>query len=300
MGSREEQGSERTGYIQVFVAGVLWGTIGLFVKEMDACGSTSALTSFLRMLFAFLILAVLTTVRYGVRAFRIDRKTMLACVLLGLFSQGIYNVFYSLAVVKTGVAVSSVLLGTAPVFTALTARLLFREMFTRRKAAALVINVVGCFLVVTGGRLSPEQLSLTGVLCGVAAGFLYSLTAVIGKIAGKRTNAFVISTYSYLFAALFLAVYVRPWKLQVSVSGQLLFIGFLYALIPTAITYLFYYAGVQKIRESSKVAVIASVEPVVATVLGVLIYHEKLGLMNLLGIGMVLGSIAVMNQRRTE
>lgn len=287
---------ERTGYFQVFAAGALWGGIGVFVTAMGTHGSTGALTSFLRMFFSFLILAVITAARFGLRAFRVDKRTLLHCALLGLVCQGIYNVFYSLAITKAGVTISAVLLNVAPVFTALAARFLFAEKITKAKAAALVINVAGCTLAVTGGSFSVETLSLSGILLGAGAGFCYALTAIFGRFAGEKANAFVVSTYSYLFASVFLFLFLRPWTSAPPLTPALLLWGFFYALIPTAIAYLLYYAGVQKIKESSKVPVLASVETVAAALLGVLVYHEQIGLANLAGIALVMCSILMMNR----
>ena len=76
---------------------------------------------------------------------------------------------------------------------------------------------------------------------------------------------------------------------------EILVWGFLYALIPTAIAYGLYYQGLQSIAESSKVPVISSVEAVVATIIGVLLYQERLSVFGLVGIALVLSSIVVMN-----
>ena len=76
---------------------------------------------------------------------------------------------------------------------------------------------------------------------------------------------------------------------------KILAYGFVYALIPTGICYIIYFNGVSKIKESSKVPVVASVENVVAVIVGVMVFHEKVGFGNLAGIALVLGSIAVMN-----
>ena len=69
----------------------------------------------------------------------------------------------------------------------------------------------------------------------------------------------------------------------------------LFALLPTVIAYLLYYRGIQKIRDSSRVPVQASVECVVAVGIGVLALHETLGTVKLLGIARVLGSVLLMN-----
>lgn len=284
------------GEIQVFAAGAIWGTIGLFITQLNRCGSDSIMTSLLRVLFAFVIMAIITMVKSGAKAFKTDARTLISCALLGIICHGIYNVFYSIAVVSTGVTISAVLLNIAPVFTALTSRIIFSEKLTPAKIFAIAINVIGCILAVTGGNISLVGLSVTGILFGIGAGFCYALTAIIGRIAGSKADAFVISTYSYLFAAIFLILFLKPMHAEISINSGMIIWGFLFALIPTSIAYIIYYKGVQKIKESSKVPVFASVETIVAAILGVLILHESIGHINVLGIILVIISIMLMNK----
>ncbi|CUH96006.1 putative membrane protein [Propionispora sp. 2/2-37] len=291
------QNEEFEGYLQVFIAGVLWGCIGPFIQLMEQYGSSFVFTSFLRMAFSFVILAVITITKFGFFSLRVSKKTLLFCALLGIVCHGIYNVFYSIAVTLTGVTVSAVLMNTAPVFTTVFSYFWLREKITWIKSAAMIVNIMGCTLAATGGKFDVMLFSLIGVLCGIASGFCYGMTAIIGKLAGEKSNAFVISTYSYLFAAVFLVVFMNPWGQAVPLNESVLLLGFLYALIPTAIAYIFYYQGLQKITESSKVPVIASVEAVVAAVIGVAIFREQVDMANIIGIFLVIGSIMLMNHR---
>lgn len=286
--------SEKLGYIQVLLGGTIWGFIGVFVLEMSKLGSGPAMTSFLRMAFAFAILAVITAVKYGIKALRVNIKTLLICVLLGVICHGIYNIFYSIAVKETGMTLSAVMLNIAPVFTAAASRILFKEKITLKKAFVLALNIIGCMLAVTGGNITLAGLSVIGILFGIGAGFCYSMTAIIGRLAGDRTNAYVLSTYSYLAAAVFLAVFMHPWN-GTQMNSGILIRGFLFALIPTAIAYILYYNGVQKIKESSKVPVFASTETVAAALLGTFLYHEAIGAVNIIGIILVLLSVFLMN-----
>lgn len=290
---------EFKGYLLVFVGGVLWGTIGLFIQIMKSYNSSSSLTSFLRMAFAFIILAVITIAKYGLCSLKIDKKSLFFCALLGLVCHSIYNIFYSIAVTLTGVAISAILLNVAPVFTAIMSGLLFQEKVTKRKAIALLINVFGCILAATGGKIDLVILPITGILCGLGAGFCYSMTAIIGRFAGEKNNAFVISTYSYMFAAIFLVVFTNPLKSPASINIYILTTGFFYALIPTAIAYLFYYQGLRIITESSKVPIVASVETIIAGIIGITVFHEKMNSINSLGILLVMLSIGLMNSKST-
>ncbi|WP_110955449.1 DMT family transporter [Anaerosinus massiliensis] len=291
------QNTEFKGYLQVFIAGVLWGCIGPFIQLMEQQGSSLEFTSFLRMAFSFLILAVITIAKFGFDSFRVSRRTLLFCALLGLVCHGICNIIYSKAVILTGVTVSAVLMNSAPVFTTVASYFLFREKITWIKFAAMIVNIVGCTFAATGGKFDLMLLSLFGVLCGIGSGFCYGMTAIIGKFAGEKCNAYVISTYSYLFAAVFLVIFMNPLENPAVLNKSVLWLGFFYALIPTAIAYLIYYQGLQKITESSKVPVIASVEAVAAAVLGVAIFKEQLNAANIIGIFLVIGSIILMNYR---
>lgn len=286
---------KNSGYLLVFSAGALWGTIGLFVKQMELGGSSPIETAFLRVYFAFLILLVICICRGGWRSFRTDCKALFVSALLGIVCHGIYNIFYSFAVTKAGVSISAVLLNIAPIFTLLCSSIFFQERFTFRKIIAIVINIIGCILTVTNGHLSISLLPFAGVLCGVGAGFCYAMTAIIGRFGTAHTDPYVLSMYSYLAASAPLFLWTKPWENRHAFSIDVYLWGILFALIPTAVAYILYYQGLQRIDEPSKAPVIASIETVVATVIGIFGYHERLGIVSLLGTFLVLMSIVIMN-----
>ena len=68
----------------------------------------------------------------------------------------------------------------------------------------------------------------------------------------------------------------------------------LLVLIVTLFPYLFYTKGLSGV-ENGTASVLASVEPVVATLVGVMVYKETLNFWNVIGIGMVLFSIVLIN-----
>lgn len=281
----------------VFLCGVLWGTIGPFIRIMGDMGSSAYLTSFLRMAFATAILAVLTAWTYGLRSFLIDRRTLFFCVPLGVIGMGVNCILYVWAVETAGVSISAVLLNVAPVATAIMSRFFFREHISPLKCAGLFINIAGCILTATGGTLDLAAFSLFGALCAAGSGLCYALCIVIARFSESSTNAHVLSTYSDGFAAIFLIFFLTPSDYGNLGNAPLLTVGFLYALIPTAIAYLLFYAGIERMKDTSLVPVIASMETVVAVLLGVGFYNDVLNWANVVGILLVLSSIVIMNKR---
>ena len=88
-------GKETLAILQILSAGILWGLVGPLVKMMELHGSTAASTSFIRMLFAFLIMTAFTAMKFGPKALIVDKRTLVACAVLGVVSNGIYNMFYA-------------------------------------------------------------------------------------------------------------------------------------------------------------------------------------------------------------
>ncbi len=170
-----------------------------------------------------------------------------------------------------------------------------------QKVLALILNIFGCFLMVTGGNISNLKISAAGIAFGVAAAFLYSLVTIIGKITSGNIHPFTVVFYSFLFGWITLGIFTAPWKSATAVSGFEFWIyAFGYGLIPTVGSYLLYMGGLNKNIEISRAPVIASVETVVATLIGVLVFRERLGLINVLGIACLLISIVVMNMKFNE
>ena len=288
---------ETIAMLQILAAGTLWGLVGPLVKLMELNGSTAASTSFIRMTMAFLIMGAITVAKFGLPALKVSKRTLAACAVLGIVSNGVYNVIYTMAIANAGIAVSAVLLNTAPIFTTVFSMLIFHEGISLLKVVALCINVVGCSLAATGGQFDLATVSLLGIACGIGSGFTYGMAAIITRLAGSGTNTYVMSTYSYLFAALAITVLFQPWNCPESYNAATIGYGFVLALVPTSFAYLLYYKGILKMRETSKVPIIASVEMVATAIISVAFFGECLSPAAIAGIALVIASIALMNVR---
>ena len=197
-----------------------------------------------------------------------------------------------------GMSVGSVLLYTAPVFTSITSMLLFKEKLNCLKWIALLINVTGCTLTATGGSFSAAAIAPIGLIIGVGAGFTYAMTAVFGKIAMQdEASPYAVAAYNLFFGCIFIALVRRPWITAADPFNiRLLVYGLFFGLIATAIAYGLYFSGLSKISQASKVQVVASVELVVATILGLLIFDERITVIKIIGIILVLLSIVLFSR----
>lgn len=287
---------KNAGYLMILTAGLLWSTIGLFSALLSRCGAEPRLIAFVRIGAAALLLVPIMFCRGGWRSFHMDKRGLVLCALLGIFSQALFNVMYSLCIERTGVALGAVLLYTSPVFVALMSRMFLGEKLTTRKIAALAVDIVGCVLTVTGGRFVGVAFSAVGVAAGIAAAFLYAASTVVNSVALRDHEPFGMMFYSFFFGALALGLTTHPFAAAAAVwSPRFALLGLGYGLVPTVMSYYFYMNGLARGLETSKVPIFASVELVAAALIGFFVFSENFNVGKAIGILLVIVSIVAVN-----
>lgn len=284
-----------TSAVLVLVAGSLWGFMGLLVRSLNEVNLASMDICFVRAIVTFVCMLT-GLVILDRKALKIRLKDIWCFIGTGAFSVAFFNYCYFKTMTLTSLSVAAVLLYTAPAFVMLMSAVLFQEKLSGQKLAALLLAFLGCALVsgVIGGA---GVLNFSGILCGLGAGFGYALYSIFSRYALERGYGSVtISFYTFLFAAVSTFFFVDAEKIFTVVTGswQLSVKTVLLVLLVTLLPYLSYTKGLNGM-ENGTASVLASVEPVVATLVGVLIYKESMTAQNLAGICLVLASIVLIN-----
>ena len=284
----------------VIMAGILWGSMGIFVRRFEAYGLESldivavrAITTTI-ILFCFLLF-------YNRSLLKIKIKDLWCFLGTGILSIVFFNYCYFKAITMTSLSVAAVLLYTAPAFVMILSYFLFQEKFTGRKVCALVLTFVGCVFV-TGIIGSSQSLEGKGILIGIGAGLGYALYSIFGRFAlDKGYNSFTISFYTFFIAALgVLPICDFEKVVRVSCSGiKMIGLALLFGFLSTVLAFLLYTAGLKNM-DNGKASILASVEPVAATLIGVIFYKETLSVGELFGIVLVLGAIVLCNLGNKE
>ena len=283
----------------IFLAGSLWGMMGIFVRLLTAAGLADMPIAFLRSAGTVILLLpiLLLTDR---SLFRVRLRDLWVFVGSGVASITFFNFCYFYAIEHTSLSVAAVLLYTAPIFVVTLSALLFHERITKRKIFALLLCAAGCVLV--SGVLTDGRFTLSGILAGVGAGLGYALYSIFSRIAltrGYRT--LTVLFYTFLFSTLATAFFADlPRTLTtVAPSPRLWLFTFLLAVVVTVAPYLLYTAGLSG-TDNGTASIVASVEPVSATLVGLFVYGELPTLLEIAGIFLVLSAILLLNIRQKE
>jgi drug/metabolite transporter (DMT)-like permease len=187
---------------------------------------------------------------------------------------------------------AAVLLYTAPAIVMVLSYFLFGESMTKRKLLALLMTLCGCVLV-TG--VVGADFSALGVLYGLGAGFGYALYSIFSRFALERGYHSLTITFYTFFLAAIVSLFLCDAGQVLAVAqadGSMLLFSCALGLLGTVVPYLTYTLGLKYV-ENSKASILASVEPVTASILGVCFFRESLGFSEILGILLVLGAMVI-------
>ena len=283
-------------YILVLIAGVSWGLIGVFTKAIDALGFTEMQMLFVKGVLATAVLFLITFFKDKSQLKLKNWKDIRYFIGTGVVSFAFFSWAYMKAVNLTSLGVAAVLLYTAPTFVMLFSILLFGEQMTKTKGIVLLMTFTGCILV-TGILEGGAAFTWQGIGIGLAAGVGYALYSIFGTYAIRGGyGSLTISFYTFLLATIVISFLVEPAAVvsQITEMGQWpLAISF--ALLTTVVPYLAYTKGLSGLP-ASKASVTATIEPVVAAVLGIVVFHESVSMLKITGIVLVLSSVVVMSR----
>ncbi|WP_449537734.1 DMT family transporter [Ferdinandcohnia sp. Marseille-Q9671] len=273
----------------------LWGIIGLFVNNLYEIGFSPLQVVAARALMASVFLLTYTLLR-NPQAFKIKPVDSKYFIGTGIISIVLFNWCLFVAIEETSISVAAILLYTAPAFVTIFARILFKEKLTLRKMAALIVTLVGCAFVIGVFPNFTGTISLYGLIVGIGSGFFYALYSIFGKFALEKYDSLTVTVYTFLFAAIAVTPFSGLWSamhLFADVKAWISIVGL--GLLSTMMAFILYTKGLQHV-ESSRASIIATIEPVVAALIGFFIFQEKLQMWQYAGIIMVIAAVIIVQE----
>lgn len=274
---------------------MLWGTAGIFVRTIEKTDIKEMEIVLARAMFSTVILGIVILFK-DKNLFKIKLKDLWLFVCGGIFSIVLFNYSYYKTMAQTSLSVAAVLLYTAPFFVMIISVFLFGEKITLNKAFALITAFIGCCLV-SGLFGNSHTIGTSALVFGLLTGLGYALYTIFGELILRRGyHTLTLTFYVFLTAAIGTLPFINPNRTFNTYISQpkAVLIMFLMAVFNTVLPYILYTAGLNGV-EPSVAPIVATVEPVVATLVGTFIFGESITLLGILGILTVLFSVVLLN-----
>ena len=282
----------------VLSAGTLWGVMGVFVRKLGTYGFSPLQIACLRILFGAVLFLLITAI-FRRDLLKIQPRDVGLFLGMGLLSLLLFTVCYFTTISLASLSVAAILLYTSPIWVMLMSAVCFREKITRRKLLCAAMAFGGCVLV--SGIGSAASLSPMVIVTGLLSAVGYGLYSIFGTFALRKYQPLTVTTYAFLFGAAGALLLCNPAQIarvicESGQPGRLVLLITVTAFVTAVLPYLLYTVGLSRMRASAA-AIMASIEPVVATTAGALVFGEALTVPAFAGIAVVLGAIVVLNAK---
>lgn len=280
-----------------FGAGLAWGCTSPIAQYLfDAKGIVPQWLVPCRMLLAGILLLVYASVIKRQKMFEIfgDKKDTLRLVAVGILGMmGMQYTFFA-AIQETNAGIATIFQYLNPALLLVFYGMAYQTLPKIKEIIAVSCSIVGIFLVATQGNIHGLSISKMGLAYGMALAIATSSYGVLPGPLLKKYPSETVCGWAMLTGGVVLSFIFRPWHIKVEVDA-VVFVGYMViTIVGTILPFVLYLAAV-KCSGGVYAGLLSSVEPVAATLVAALFLGTSFPAIDLLGFGLVLSTLFVLN-----
>ncbi|MBQ4347251.1 MAG: EamA family transporter [Firmicutes bacterium] len=275
---------QKNARLLLIISTAIFGTLAPFVRNIPLSSGELALCR--AVMAAGLVFIYLLA--KGEKISFSGLKKELALLLVSGMAMGINWILLFEAYKYTSVSVATLSYYFAPVLVTVISPFLFGEKLGKRKIICFVMSTIGLIMVLSANGFG-EGASLRGVLFGLGAAGFYATVIILNKMI-KEIGGIKRTFMQFIAAIIVLIPYVAATGglnlggLGRVGIGALLIVG----LVHTGVTYCMYFSALKELP-GQEAAILSYIDPLVAVIISVLVLHEPMNLMQIVGGVLILG-----------
>lgn len=295
---------KKLGLILVLLAAIFWGYVGVPTKHLADLGFDNYTISFFKTSIPA-IFYLIYSFRKDPSLFIIDKKGILFFIIYGIVVIAGCFIAFNITINLLPLALATMFLYTSQIWVVTISYFIFKENLTTKKTISILLILIGCFMMCEVHKLGNFNISAKGIFWGLISGFTFALQILLAKVSNEKYNYNHNSllTYSFLFAAIFLFPFMdMKNNIHIFKSSSNLFFLFkiiFWSVVGTLIANTAYVKSVQYI-EASIASMVSSLELVVASALGFIVFNQTLNLIQILGMILILFSIVLLEIKKSD
>ena len=293
---------KNTGVIFTLTAGISWGFSGAcsqYIFDMFHADPTY-LTAY-RLLCAGLILVILgffTDQKSMIRIWK-DPADALHLVIFAVAGLMFCQLSYMKAISYSNSGTATILQYIGPVLVMIVSCFMARKLPAAREVAAIALALTGTFFIATHGDIHTMILTPAGLIWGLLAAVALMLYTLIPVKITARFGSIVTTGYGMLIGGIILFVLCRGWQAPMIYDYRCILAFVSVVLFGTVLTFTLYMAGVTRCG-AVKASMLASIEPVSATVFMVVWLKEPFAPMDLIGFLCIFAMVFLLTKKESS
>ncbi|NYT13619.1 MAG: EamA family transporter [Candidatus Methanofastidiosa archaeon] len=248
------------------------------------------------LLFLFLITLPILAIK---KTIPLSKNTLVFFIVYGFIGALLQLTQFGGVVFGTPVAIVALLLYTQPIWTTLFGSVFLNEEISRKKLLPVSIAFLGVIFLLSPWNISNIG-SSKGIVSSLIAGIFLSLWVVFARKTSINKVYYINTLSAYSLISFLWLIILWPAAKLIYQNGSLTRLSYqfpieywaffvLFSLVGAFLPNYFFYKGITNV-EASKAGVILILEPVVASILGIVLFSQYLSSSIFLGGGLILVS----------
>ena len=204
----------------------------------------------------------------------VEWKECLKLILIGVAGITISIGLFHTSLQYINAAEGAVIFSINPIFSAFFAWILLKEKFSKESIAGMAIAMAGVYILSFGFKKIDIRDSY-GIIQMVISALMFGFYIAVSKKQMKKHNRFFATGAIFLSGAIFYIPFIKNYKIE-AVPFTLPVILYL-AIAATGVAYILYFYGLSKVNVAAGSSMFY-LKPIFASVLAVLILHERPGI----------------------
>ena len=286
------------GTVLVVLAAIAWGISGVSGQFLMKQGISVYLLTSLRLLISGLLLigVVIWQQPQQIKAILEDKK-----VLVGIFGFSICGLLlnqfsYLQAIHYTNAGTATVLQYMAPVLVLTIMCFKNRSLSTIGELAAILLAILGTFVIATHGQLGNLALSPVGLFWGLFSAVTYTLYMLLPIKLIHKWGSLLVIGLSMVMGGLVFGLVSRSWQYNSHFQAENLLAYFGLIIVGSVFAYTAFLKGVSLIG-AVKGSLLASIEPIAAVFFSVAIMKEIFYPIDFLGMLLTILAVLIISVR---
>lgn len=273
--------------LKIIIAMFIWGTLGVFVKGIQLSSIEIALFRSIIGSGFLVLLGLIKKEEFDKKAF----KENLVLLIFSGIALGMNWVLLFQSYKNTTIANSTLSYYMAPIFIVILSAVIFKEKISFKKIISIMGAMVGLILILNNGNENTIDYNhAKGILYGLSAATLYATVVILNKSI-KGLSSFMITIIQLLISTIIMLsmnLFTETLEIATVDMKSLILLGII-GILHTGIAYLLYFSSIRDV-EGQSIAILSYVDPIVALIVSTIFLGEIMGILQILGGILILGS----------
>lgn len=284
------------GVLCTTIGGVLWGFSGTCGEYLFSKYDVSPLwLTCLRLMTAGIILILLYIPKHHKQMLTVlrDRRAMIHLTCFGIFGLLMCQFSYLTAISYSNAGTTTVLQNLSLVMIMLITCIRQRKLPNRIQSVAMVMALLGTYILATGGNLNQLVLTPQALFWGVMTAVAVTVYTMLPEKMLEQWGREITTGFGMVLGGIVVNLAARSWRFHIHLPAQGWLAVVAIIILGTVLSFSLFMQGVADVG-SVKSCMLAATEPVAATVFSALWLHTSFSSTDFIGFILIIATVFIL------